>query len=293
MVACPEDRGVLPGWEIFGVAGFPGLQCVCVCVCECVCVCVCVCVRVYVGPSSQNLATSLTILPKEGHAFMQLGRNVLFDFAFYDSPHSAFIASSNLLEGNELMRTYFGLDQGRMVTLIMGAKTHLQTKDNNISAVGPLQIAEYLRDHINWSESRRVPSKETVSQLIQIGSMLQKAPRAKNIMSRAEVLWGRDTIFDETSKLLLLVQRTGNVRELCFVFEGLWPLLGLPAKLGSYAQPRRWLAPSVVGWCVIWVNCEGAAIDSFASYTFLGAVWHLSMMHPRRLSCGTPRVQPG
>ena len=41
MVACPEDRGVLPGWEILGVAGFPGLQCVCVKVCVCVCAGVC------------------------------------------------------------------------------------------------------------------------------------------------------------------------------------------------------------------------------------------------------------
>ena len=37
-----------------------------------------------------------------------------------------------------------------------------------------------------------------------IGQLLNKTPRMKGVLAIAEGFWGRDTIFDETSKLLLV-----------------------------------------------------------------------------------------
>ena len=46
-----------------------------------------------------------------------------------------------------------------------------------------------------------------------IGQLLNKTPRMKSLLGLAEGFWGRDTIFDETSKLLLVCQRAGTPRE--------------------------------------------------------------------------------
>ncbi len=47
--------------------------------------------------------------------FVALALNVLYDFKYFESPHEVFIGSTNLMETNEALRGFFGLDQGRMV----------------------------------------------------------------------------------------------------------------------------------------------------------------------------------
>ena len=55
--------------------------------------------------------------------------------------------------------------------------------------------------------------QETIGNLMTIGQLLNKTPRMKSLLALAEGFWGRDTIFDETSKLLLVCQRAGTPRE--------------------------------------------------------------------------------
>ena len=99
-------------------------------------------------------------------------------------------------------------------------KSLLTKQDNAIPSAQ--RIADYLGKEIQWSDRKRAPSKETCHQLISIGNMLQKAPRSRVVMSLAEVAWGRDTIFDEFSKLLMIVQKCSSVNEFEFVMEGLY-----------------------------------------------------------------------
>jgi hypothetical protein len=48
-------------------------------------------------------------------AFYNLGKNCIFDFKYFSSTDEVFMASSSMLEANETMREFFGLDQSRMV----------------------------------------------------------------------------------------------------------------------------------------------------------------------------------
>ena len=55
-------------------------------------------------------------LHEQADRFFFLCRNAIFDFMYFDCPHAAFLASCQLLESNEKMRTFFGLDQTGMVS---------------------------------------------------------------------------------------------------------------------------------------------------------------------------------
>ena len=130
--------------------------------------------------------------------FARLGRNALFDFQYFENAEAMFVEATSLLEKSEAMRDFFGLDQGRMVLLVGETKKILQRKGQPST---PSAIVAFLKANIQWSNVRRCPSEETVKQLLQIGGMIQKSPRAQVAMAIAESKWGRDTIFDETSKV--------------------------------------------------------------------------------------------
>ena len=134
----------------------------------------------------------------EDSGFARLGRNALFDFQYFENPDAMFVEATSLLERSESMREFFGLDQSRMVLLVMQTKKMLQKKGQ---AATPAAISQFLKESIQWSSGRRCPSEETVKQLTQIGAMIQKSERARLAMAVAESQWGRDTIFDETSKV--------------------------------------------------------------------------------------------
>ena len=52
--------------------------------------------------------------------------------------------------------------------------------------------------------------------------MFEKCVGVKKVVDLAEVLFGRDNMFDEYSKLLLIVQRASIPKECQYVFEGLF-----------------------------------------------------------------------
>ena len=83
-------------------------------------------------------------------------------------------------------------------------------------------IAKYLETHIKWADTKRMPSATTVGQILTIGAALAKSSRARTVLQLAETTFGRSTIFDEYSKLLLLVQRCPTTTDFEFVMEGLY-----------------------------------------------------------------------
>ena len=49
--------------------------------------------------------------------------------------------------------------------------------------------------------------------------MLSKSPKAQRVADMAENTWGRDTLFDEYSKVLLIVNKSCTSAECEFLFE--------------------------------------------------------------------------
>ena len=101
-------------------------------------------------------------------------------------------------------------------------------------------VAEYLKEKIKWSSQKRIPSKETVEHLLSIGQMLARSVRAQVAVERAKVRFGRQTLFDEPAKLLVLVQKSSNLVEFEFLVEGFFAFMArYPECQQSLAELRN------------------------------------------------------
>ena len=151
----------------------------------------------------------------------QLALDVQFDFKYFQNETEAFWASANLLESNELQREFQGLDTEKMTDIVARVKALLQTEGVKADAEA---IAQRLRVQIQWSDSKRIPSCETVEHHLQIAAYVTKSEQASLALQIARLKYGRQTIFDEHTKLLLCVQRSQSLAEFGFLIEGLLAL---------------------------------------------------------------------
>ena len=83
-------------------------------------------------------------------------------------------------------------------------------------------IAEYLKRKIKWADPRNVPSAHVVGALLSISRHVMKNTRVMQTIQKADALWGREHIFDEYSKLKVIVGRASNPEELAYMIEGLF-----------------------------------------------------------------------
>ena len=149
-----------------------------------------------------------------------LARNVPVDFKFADAKTPVFLSAAKAMEHIELLRDHFGMDCGRLVALVEKTLRHLKGMPTK-KEVTHGDVVAYLRDNINWSDGKRVPDEAKVKQLIAIGAALRQAPAAKRAMLWATSVFGRNTIFEEYGKVLLLTQRCKTPADLTFVVEGI------------------------------------------------------------------------
>ena len=103
--------------------------------------------------------------------------------------------------------------------LVCSTKTFLATKPD-FGEVTSAKIAQYLCDKVAF-EGQRKPNAQKVESLLKIADDLQKAKGAKWAIQLATAQFGRATIFEDFSKLLLLCQRAKSPAELTYIAEGL------------------------------------------------------------------------
>ena len=149
-----------------------------------------------------------------------LVRNWPFDFKYFATEELCFLGATQLLETNEFMREYFGLDSSSLIQVVMDARQFLTHSHKKLPDAQ--QISYYLANNIEWTDDQRKPSRATVDQLLSIGKMLERSPQARLILDLARAQFGRGTIFSESSKLLTIVQRCPIQNEFEFVMEGLY-----------------------------------------------------------------------
>ena len=109
-----------------------------------------------------------------------------------------------------------------MTDIVARVKALLQNEGLKADAEA---IAQRLRAQIKWSDSKRIPSRETVEHHLQISAYVTKSEQASLALQIARLKYGRQTIFDEHTKLLLCVQRSGSLAEFGFLIEGLLALM--------------------------------------------------------------------
>ena len=147
-----------------------------------------------------------------------LALNVPFDFKLFANQDEVLNAAAEGLEANEMLRELFGLSGIVLINLVMEVRDMLGRRTSGKKDA--TAIAEHLAT-LRWYDMKRCPKKDTCESYLHIGGMLRRAPRAQVAIEIAAVKYGRDTIFDEPSKLLLFVQKALNVADFEFMMEGL------------------------------------------------------------------------
>ena len=148
-----------------------------------------------------------------------LAVNVPFDFRHFPNEDAVLDAAAETMESSEMFREFFGLTGAALINLIVDVRDMLSRRTS--ATADPASIAAHLNT-LRWYDKKRCPKKDTVEQLVNIGTMLRRSPRAQLCLEMASAKYGRDTIFDEPTKLLLMVQRSANPADFEFVVEGLY-----------------------------------------------------------------------
>ena len=152
--------------------------------------------------------------------FSSLARHAIFDFTLFDSEEAITVHSFQLVENIEFMRDINGFVGTRKMLVVSAAFDMLKRKaggtapDNN-------KIAAYLRSSINWSDPKKTPSANTVRDLLSLKKHLLKNVKAMECIQIAEVLYGRDTLFDQYSKLIIICNKSKGATDLAYIMEGL------------------------------------------------------------------------
>ena len=81
------------------------------------------------------------------------------------------------------------------------------------------EICKWLNAHFKFSDEAQMPSERTVKSLQQLCSLYLTNSRCMAAYTRCELIWGRNTTFDDYTKLTLLVQRAAGPHDLAFMTE--------------------------------------------------------------------------
>ena len=86
---------------------------------------------------------------------------------------------------------------------------------------GAAEIVAYLDLNVKWTEQgKRAPKVHTVQGYQTISQRIRACPKVLVLLETLRCEYGRDTIWDEMSKFLIVVQKTTS-RDFEFVVKGL------------------------------------------------------------------------
>ena len=136
-------------------------------------------------------------------------RNVPFTFRHTPDEAARFKAATEMIDKIEDQREFFGFDLSRLVAVICQAKKIVEKAQVGTKATHE-KIAAWLADNIKWVDRKKSPSKDTVRDLLTVGEFLSKSSRTVAVLQMANADFGRHTIFDEHTKMLIVIQKCTN-----------------------------------------------------------------------------------
>ena len=165
-------------------------------------------------------------LPK----FEALCINALADYTLVRNQQDVNILAFNAVEANEESRENDGFTGARKALLIEYAVKNV-LKANPGKKLKYEDVAAWLKSNIKFHDEKQIPSPNTCRDLHAVSSLFLKNKRAFAAYQEAETLWGRATLFDEYSKMVILTQKCRNPKDLAFIAE--WLLADMKANCKS------------------------------------------------------------
>ena len=128
------------------------------------------------------------------------------------------------------------------------------------------------------SKEKRQPSADTCNQLLSIANVIEKVPEANHIIELAETKFSRESLFDQYSKLLIVVQKTNSSQEFLFVLKGLYSQM-LQQKTGEVCAKSD--LSHRAGPIMTWLFCKRLSGHFRRKYQFRGETPELAKLVER------------
>ena len=144
-----------------------------------------------------------------------------FDFQYFDDEEGAFLAECGQMAAHETNREFMGMSGRNLVKVVMRTRELLREKTPAKTWPEPEDVSKYLTEKVPWG-ALKPPSTRVVGDVTRIGTALREAPRAAVLCERAQVKFGRNTIFDDWSKMQIIDRKTHGPEQLSYVMEGLY-----------------------------------------------------------------------
>jgi hypothetical protein len=162
--------------------------------------------------------------------FRTLARNVLYDVRWFADEGEALVAAAQLMETAEEMREHFGFTGFKKILITKEFVASLKKQNNGTDPTFE-EVAKFMNEHIKWSDASQAPSSNNVRDFLKIAKEFDGNPGASAAVQAAQALYGRRTIFDEYSKLLVLCNRASTKQDLAWLCE--WIYVGMKRQSGE------------------------------------------------------------
>ena len=170
--------------------------------------------------------------------FEDLLVNALADYKLVKCPDELPILAINAVEANEESRENDGFFGIRKILLVNFAVKAVQ-KDKKCTTWTWAAVADWLGKNIKFHDQKAAPSSSTCKDLYQLQKHFLNNTRVHAAIVEAERLWGRETLFDQYSKLTILHQKSQNDDDQAFMVEWLLAEMKTTPPPGLPENPTR------------------------------------------------------
>ena len=150
--------------------------------------------------------------------FEKLCVNALADYKVVSDPAEVSILAFNAVEENEESRENDGFT-GTRKALLVGYAVKCVIKQKKGQKWTYPDVHDWLKANIKFHDEKAIPSAHTCKELYSLVNDFIKNRRAFGAYQEAETAYGRQTMFDEYSKLTLMNQKSRDAEDLAFIAE--------------------------------------------------------------------------
>ena len=140
--------------------------------------------------------------------FRVLATTVSYNFKFLATEQEALNHLTQLLLTVEVLQDKFGLTGFRRILIILEQFRLLKAALQKEPTTADLQTYLASGSNINWGE-KGAPKEDVVKVLIEVGRKFKSNKAALSAVEEAQSEYGRDTLFDEWSKVRMLCDKAG------------------------------------------------------------------------------------
>ena len=165
--------------------------------------------------------------------FEKLCVNALADYKVVSNQAEVNILAFNAVEENEESQENDGFTGTRRALLVMFGVQSLLKEKRKGEKWTFMEVHVWLKENIKFHDEKSIPSVHTCKHLYSVAIGFIQNERAFAAYREAAQLYGRSTLFDDYSKLIIIKNRSRSKEDLAFIAE--W-LLG---DMKANAQPPK------------------------------------------------------